>query len=216
MAIPNEFFLFRKYTKAVKEYLQDKCYLSRYSKTENVLVMYETPARAYAKFLYPIQNGQQARPVVSFHLSNYQYTQNENHLGFVNDYTYHSSSGNIRSAPPLLIYNLTYTLVLRTLLMSDMDILIYQIISTANKNKKHCNIIDGQWMELTSTDPRDETNLEPGDAEDRIIRFGMDMVVPRAYLPREVEEIEPVEQWQIEYQVANTGDSIGDTLVLPI
>lgn len=210
MAFPLEFFLFRSYSKAVKTYFQENCYLNRYPKDENVLVLYSTPARAYSRFLYPIENGEQARPVISFHLSGYQYGANENILGFVKEARYNSGNLTTKIVPPLLIYNLTYTAVFRTVLQSDMDVLLYQTLISSSKNKKYSAAVDGQWMELTSTEPRDEINLEPGDAQDRIIRFGMDLIVPRAYLPQIHEESGIIQQWQMEYQMGDVGDSITD------
>tara|TARA_Y100000310_G_C20634450_1_gene790429 strand:- start:1037 stop:1666 length:630 start_codon:yes stop_codon:yes gene_type:complete len=208
MAVPDSYFLFRKNSRAVKTYLQDNTYLTRYPKDSNVLVMYATPARAYSRFLYPIENGQQERPVVSFHLSGYQYLPNENLLGHELEYNYQSSNTVTEIVKPLLIYGLTYSVVIRTVLQSDMDILIYQILTTSSKNKKHWTTVEGQWMEIGSTEPRDEINLEPGDAQDRIIRFGLDLVVPRAYLPRDYVESGAIESWQLEYDVLDAGDSI--------
>ena len=208
MAVPNEFFLFRNYSVAVKAYLQNKCYLTRYKKNENVLVVYGTPARAFAKYVYPIVNGTQIQPIISFHLSNKQYAEGENQLGFVTDSTYNTTTQITKIVPPLLTYKLTYTLTLRTLTMSDMDILLYQILTTTSKNKKHWAIVDGQWMELGFSDIREETNLEPGEVQDRIIRYGIDLSVPRAYLPREYEEAGAIQSWQLNYLIGDIGDTL--------
>lgn len=208
MAYPSEFQLFRSYSKAVKAYIQNKCFLSRYPKDENVLVVYGTPARAFAKYVYPIVNGQQIQPIISFHLSSKQYAEGENNLGFINEHNYNTVTQITRTISPLLSYKLTYTLTLRTLTMSDMDVLLYQILTTTSKNKKHWAIVDGQWMELGFTDVREETNLEPGEVQDRVIRYGIDLSVPRAYLPREYTEAGAIQSWQINYEIGSTGDSI--------
>ncbi len=207
MAYPNEFFLFRNYSTAVKAYLQNKCFLSRYPKDENVLIIYSTPARAFAKYVYPIVNGQQIQPIISFHLSSNQYAETENLLGFVSESSYNTTTQVSRVVPPLLVYKLTYTLTLRTVTMADMDILLYQILTTTSRNKKHWAIVDGQWMELGFSDVREETNLEPGEVQDRVIRYGIDLTVPRAYLPREYQEAGAIESWQLNYL---TGDTISD------
>jgi len=208
MAYPNEFYLFRNYSIAVKSYLQNKCFLSRYPNDENVLIMYSTPARAFSKYIYPIVNGQQIQPIISFHLSENQYGETENLLGFVQKSNYNSTTQITTTVPPLLIYKLTYTLTLRTISVSDMDVLLYQILTTTSKNKKHCAIVDGQWMELGFSGVREETNLEPGEVQDRVIRYGIDLTVPRAYLPREYEESGAIQSWQLNYLVGDVGDSI--------
>jgi hypothetical protein len=208
MAYPNEYFLFRNYSVAVKAYLQNKTYLTRYPKDENVLIVYGTPARAFAKYVYPIVNGQQIQPVISFHLSGKQYAENENLLGFQNESSYISATQKTRTVPPLLVYKLTYTLTLRTLTMSDMDILLYQILTTTSRNKKHWAIVEGQWMELGFSDIREETNLEPGEVQDRVIRYGIDLSVPRAYLPREYTEAGSIQSWQLNYEIGNVGDTL--------
>ena len=161
MATPNEFQLFRNYSKAVKDYLQNSCYLTRYPQDRNVLVMHSTPERAFSKYLYPIINSDQIQPIISFHLSGIQYAQNENLLGFVNKYNYLPNTRKVEVLPPLLIYKLTYSVTLRTITISDMDVLLYQILTTSSINRKYHTAVDGQWMELSSTEPRNEINLEP-------------------------------------------------------
>jgi len=208
MAVPNEYFLFRNYSKAVKAYLQNKTYLTRYPQDENVLIVYGTPARAFAKYVYPIVNGAQIQPIISFHLSGKQYAETENLLGFQNESSYNMNTQITRTVSPLLIYKLNYTLTLRTLTMSDMDILLYQILTTTSKNKKHWAIVDGQWMELGFSEVREETNLEPGEVQDRVIRYGIDLTVPRAYLPREYTEAGAIQSWQLNYEIGDVGDSL--------
>ena len=208
MATPNEFQLFRNYSKAVKDYLQNSCYLTRYPQDRNVLVMHSTPERAFSKYLYPIINSDQIQPIISFHLSGIQYAQNENLLGFVNKYNYLPNTRKVEVLPPLLIYKLTYSVTLRTITISDMDVLLYQILTTSSINRKYHTAVDGQWMELSSTEPRNEINLEPGDVQDRIIRYGTDLVVPRAYLPREYVEERSIQDWLFEYQTEDVGDTL--------
>jgi len=183
-----EHYLFRLYSRAVKDWLINTCYLFRLSKEENVLVIYDTPGRAFAKYVYPLINGQQFRPTISFHLNGMAYGQNENNLGFVRDNKYNSTTQSWSQSKPALVYKLTYGVTIRTILASDMDILVYQLLTSASFNAKAASKVDGQWMEIHAGDPRDETNLEPGDAQDKIIRFGLDLTIPRAYLPRDYKE----------------------------
>lgn len=202
MAEILEHFLFRKYSKALKEWINDNLYLSRYPKDQNLQTIYATPARAFAKYLYnPIVNGEHIRPTLSFYLAQPQYSVSENILGYQTEKRVYTDTGVTKIIKPPLIYSLTYTVAIRTLLMSDMDILLYQLLTKAHKNKKAALIVDGQWMEIMAGDPRLETNLEPGDAQDRIVRYGLDITVPRAYLPREYSETGIIEEYDLTYNV---------------
>lgn len=203
MALPSEHFLFRDYSKAVKTFIEEKLNISRYPKDENVLAIYGTPARAFSKYFFPMLNGSQVRPLVSFTLANITYVQGENLLGFNDEMTYNSITGQTRAVPPLLIYKLDYRLTIRTTLMSDMDILLYQTLINTSMNKKYATAVDGQWMELGfNGSPSNEITLEPGDVQDRMIRYGIDLSVPRAYLPREYnEDTGTIQSWQLEYEL---------------
>ena len=194
-----EHFLFREYSRFIKQWLIDTCYLSRYPKEENTLVVYATPARAFAKYIYPIFNGEQIRPTISFTLTQATYTEGENLLGFVEETFFHSDTRTTDMVKPPLIYSLTYSVTTRTVLMSDADILAYQLMVNASKNRKAAMTIDGQWAEFSIGSPREETNLEPGDAQDRIVRRGFDLTVPRAYLPQTYTESGVIETYDINY-----------------
>lgn len=203
-----EFNLFKQYSQVVKDFIIETCYLSRYSKDSNVLVAYETPARAFARYIFPVINGQQIRPVISFHLANMQYLTAENHLGFVGEYIYDSTLVKVKDVKAPLIYSLLYPLTLRAVLLSDMDIMLYQLMVKAHKNKKAYKAVDGQWAEIMVGDPINETNLEPGDAQDKIIRFRVDLTIPRAYLPQRYGLIQPILGDSFTYQSTSPfGDS---------
>lgn len=206
MAIINEFFLFRNYSVAIKNWLQNNTYLSRYPKDENVLITYMTPPRAFVKYVIPIINGAPAQPTIAFHLSGIERQANQSHLGFVKEYKYVSGSKIVNIVSPPMIYRLVYSLIIYTRLQSDMDILLYQIMTAADPNRKGYDIVDSQWMEIGATDPRDETTLEPGDAQDKLIRFGIDLYVPRAYLPKTYKEVESIESTQTTYDADWNGE----------
>lgn len=197
MAKPLEAYLFRNYSIAIKKFLIESLYLSRYPDDENVSVSYMIPAKAFSKIVLPVINGQPLRPATAFHLSGNTYSANENHLGFVKENIYISESNVVKQVEPPQIRSLTYSLLLFTTLQSDMDILLYQLLIAAAPNKKGYRIVDGQWMEIKAGDPRDETTLEPGDAQDKLIRYGIDLTVPRAYLPRTYKEVPSAESVQI-------------------
>lgn len=188
MAERLEHFLFRNYSKAIKDWLSVTAVLSRYPNDQNVQVAYMTPEKAYSKYLYPIVNGQSIAPVITFMLIDSTYGESENSLGFVNDLRSYQSNGITRYVKPLLVYKLTYQISINTIMQSDCDVLMYQIMSNASKNRKAAVGVDGQWAEIMAGNPRNEINLEPGDAQDKLVRYGMDLTIPRAYLPRDFVE----------------------------
>lgn len=185
MAEKLEFFLFRNYSVAIKTWLSQTVGLSRYPNTQNVQVFYMTPERAFSKYLAPVVNGENVAPVITFMLMNPQYGEAENSLGFVNDVVAYQNTGIARYVKPLLVYKLLYQLSIHTILQSDMDVILYQIMSNASKNRKAAVAVDGQWAEIMASDFRNEIALEPGDAQDKLLRYGLDLTIPRAYLPRD-------------------------------
>lgn len=203
MAKPREFYLFRDYSIALKNWLIENLYLSRYNDDENVTVSYMTPAKAFSKTVLPVINGQPLRPTIAFHLSDTPYSQNENHLGWVSQNVYVSGSNVTKQVDAPQIRSLIYSLLLYTTLQSDMDILLYELLISAAPNKKGYKTVDGQWMEIKAGDPRDETTLEPGEAQDKLIRFGVDITVPRAYLPRTYKEIPSIMGDTYSYQIVS-------------
>jgi hypothetical protein len=185
MAEKLEFFLFRNYSVAIKTWLSQTVGLSRYPNAQNVQVFYMTPEKAYSKYLSPVVNGLTVNPIITFMLMNPQYGEAENSLGFANDVVTYQNTGVVRYVKPLLVYKLLYQLSVYTILQSDMDVILYQIMSNASKNRKAAVAVDGQWAEIMASDFRNEIVLEPGDAQDKLLRYGLDLTIPRAYLPRD-------------------------------
>jgi hypothetical protein len=200
-----EHFLFRNYSKAIKEWLTATAVLSRYPNdpSKNVQVAYMTPEKAYAKYLYPVVNGGNIAPMITFMLIQSSWAENENLLGFTNDIVHLNQTGKVRYVKPLLIYKLTYQISINTILQSDVDVLMYQIMSNASKNRKAAVAVDGQWAEIMASDPRNEIQLEPGDAQDKLIRYGMDLTIPRAYLPRDFVEYPQIIETQFNTEVVD-------------
>lgn len=188
MLKPYEHFLWRQYSIAVKQWLIENMYLSAYADDNNVTVVYTTPERAWAKYIYPVINGATISPNVNFHLTGTEYKDGENILGFVKDLKVIEETNKVKSIKPPLIYQLTYHVTIYTRLQSHMDILNYQILSRAHKNAKATFGVDGQWCEMSAVAPADEMELEPGETKDVSNRSGLDLVIPRAYLPLDYEE----------------------------
>ncbi len=194
-----EHYLFREYSIAVKRWLSDNVYLHRYPKEANVTVVYGTPERAWAEFVYPILNAGTLSPNINFHLTDMEYIEGENFLGFVKEYKNYQGRDIVVSPP--LVYKLTYSATFFTRTQSELDILFYQILTKAHKNRKGAFKVDGQWAEIMATDPTYETNMEPSGTEDIVRRGSLKIVVERAYLPLGVEEFTRINRIDMGYVV---------------
>jgi hypothetical protein len=189
--MPNlvEHFLFKEQSIAVKKFLQDSLWLTRYPTEQNVGVFYATPERAFIKLIVPIINGGNLYPTISVYLSGMEPAQGQTPGGYFKKFRPSENHENVfeEYAHPL-VYQLTYRTTLWTSLQSDMDILLYQAIVAAPQNRKYSTVVDGQWLEIEVKTPTTESTLDPGDARDISFRYGFDIVVPRAYLPLNHEE----------------------------
>lgn len=183
-----EYFWFLPYSIKVRDFLQKSLYLSSYHKDENTKVFYTTPSKAFARFIVPVINGSNLSPTITFHLTSQEINMNEMPGGFFKHFKYSNKNDLWESHRTPLPFTLTYRVTMWAARQSDMDILKYQAITSAPFNKKYVDIVDGQFMELESKMPTDESNLEPGEAQDVSVRVGFDIVIPRAYLPLDYEE----------------------------
>lgn len=185
---PEEHFLFRSYTKAVKEWLKKNTYLSTYPDDENVTVVFMTPEKAFAEYMQPVVNGATVSPNINFYLSSNEYIENENNLGWVKQYKNFDDNKKTKIINPPLVYRLTYSCTIYTRNLPEMDVILFQILSKTSQNRKAAIEVDGQWAEIKSSDPTNETNLEPAERQDIIHRWALDLTIPRAYIPAEFEE----------------------------
>src|SRR6478609_3335405 len=182
MNTPADFSLFRNYSLALKAWLEKNCYVSNLPQENNIEVIYSSVNRAWVNRVMQIANGQNTNGNINIILSSYEYLENENILGFVTE-TKPVDNTKVDIVKPPLVYSLTYKLTIFTRLQSEMDILIYQILTKAHKHAKAVMVVDGQWAEIVAGNPTPETNLETVDIQDRIVRTGIEMRVKRAYLP---------------------------------
>ena len=182
MGKPLEFNLFKNYSLGLQKWLNDNIYLSNLPGNNNINIQYDSIERAWVNIVMQIANGQNTSGNVNFVLTEMQYLENENILAFTHE-TMLESDGSVHIVRPPLVYQLTYRVTLFTRLQSEMDFLIYQILSKAHKHAKAVMFVDGQWAEMVATNPTDETNLEPGEVQDRIVRWGLNFIIKRAYLP---------------------------------
>lgn len=195
--IVSEFELFRLYSKEVKNFLKNHLYLSRYPLNENVQVEYATPPRAFVKFLVPVLNGGNLNPTVTFYLESMEYIENENLLGFNKQRRLNGTKYEHVYAP--LIYKLNYKAIIMVANPSDADVLQFQLLAAARKNKKHWGIVDGQWVEIVVGNPVDDSPVEPGE-NDKVYKRSVTVIIPRAYLPMEFIESGIIEQVNVKLE----------------
>lgn len=201
-----EHYLFREYSKSVKKWLEDNIYLHRYPKEGNIKVIYGTPEKAWAEFIYPVLNSGALSPNINFHLTEMEYLASENMLGFAKNYVKHNGR-NIIVSPPL-VYKLTYSATFFTRTQSELDILFYQMVSKAHRNKKAAFMVDGQWAELLVDSPTYETQMEPPSTEDIVRRGSVKLIIERAYLPLITEQFEQIKDMDISITISDINEGV--------
>ena len=198
---PYEQFIFREYSVSLKQWIIDNTYLSSYPADANITTVYTTPDRAWAKYIYPVINGAVLTPNISFHLTGMEYSSDQNLLGFVKEYKPIANSTKLKAVRAPLIYKLTYSATIYTRNQPEMDVILYQLVSKAHRNAKGVMFVDGQWAEIEAGDPRDESNLEPQEAQDVIRRTGIDLTIARAYVPLAYDEVQSIGAFEFTYDV---------------
>jgi hypothetical protein len=184
-----EHFWFLPYSLEIRKFLQRSLYLSSYPKDKNVAVYYSTPSRVFAKFIVPVINGGNLTPMVTFNLQSQQPTAGQTPGGYFKKYQRSKINNEVwETLRHPLPYELIYRVTAWTARQSDMDILMYQAMTSAPFNRKYAVKVDGQWAEFEVKNVTPELNLDPGESQDVAIRYGFDIIVPRAYLPLNYEE----------------------------
>lgn len=203
MAVPVEYFLFKPYLISIKEWLKQNCYLSRLPEDKNVKVEWLTPSKAFVKYVIPAierENGSLENPLITFYTSSMSKAGNGETPGqWVKLYNRQDNCTIIAQTHPI-VYSLSTKITIFTSLQSDMDILLYEIISKT-QHKKSAILVQNQWCEIGSSDPRDETNTNPPEAQDKIIKYSIDLITPRAYLPIEPITYGSIEEIEMNYEV---------------
>jgi len=189
MADRLEHFWFLPYSIEIKKFLSAKLYLSSYPVDNNVQVYYTTPSRAFAKFIQPVINGGNLDPTITFTLQTLQTAPGQTPGGYFKKYKKHEGSDDVwETLRHPLPYELVYRVTVWTTRQSDMDILLYQAMAAAPFNRKYATKVEGQWAEFEVKNPSRESNMDPGEGQDVSVRYGFDIIVPRAYLPLDYEE----------------------------
>jgi hypothetical protein len=167
-------------------------------------VVYANMERSVALIAQPLRNGTIDSPGISFYISDMQLTA-EKSRPRENYYTrrYKDNNRNITSVakvPPLLEYQVQYSVNIWSVYMQEMDILQYQLITEFNPQKffwigepvfgmdyagdREDREHKGQWAHATLNAVADVSELEPGDAQNRALRYDINFTITNAFLPQ--------------------------------
>jgi hypothetical protein len=142
----------------------------------DVPVMYQTPARAFAEITMPTVNDQIALPIITFTLSGQNYDANRNWGGY-----FFPNFGRSRTADGWQIqrkpmpWELTYVVTIWTKYQIDMDIIMYRLLSRFTPDSYITAYGIAARTQLTNH--TNTSDLEPGEATDRMIRNDLSLKV---------------------------------------
>jgi hypothetical protein len=167
-------------------------------------IVYANMDRSVALIAQPLRNGSIDSPGISFYISDVQFSP-EKSRPHENYYTrrYKDNNRNITSVakvPPLLEYQVQYSVNIWAVYLQEMDILQYQLVTEFNpqkffwigesnygmnyggdrENREH----RGQWAHATLSAMSDVSELEPGDAQNRALRYEVNFTITNAFLPQ--------------------------------
>lgn len=204
MATPNEFALFKPYLLATKEWLKRVCYLTRYSPEDNVKVEWSTPAKAFVKYIIPLverENGSLKNPLITMSLSAMTPAGSGETPGqwYKLQVLKADKSGSSELYHPC-VFSLGININIYTSLQSDMDILLFQLL-TNSIHRKAAFIVEEQWCEIGGGEPTNQTNSIPPEAQDKVIKYSMDLKIPRAYLPIDVVSRDIITKVEVNYEM---------------
>jgi len=167
-------------------------------------IVYANFQRSVATIAQPLRNGTIDTPGVSFFVNDFQY-KIEKSRPRENYYTRKYKDNNsgaiigVAAVPPLQEYELHYTVNIWAVYQQEMDILLYQIMSEFAPEKyfwigesaygfdyskdRMDRENHGQWAHALMESMSNVSELEPGDAQDRTIRYEISFTIDNAFIP---------------------------------
>ena len=187
MVSKAEYYIFREYSKAIKEWLIKTVYLSTYKSDKQPQVIFMTGEKAYAKIKSDVINGYPDTAYVAFILKGAEEDPSQRPLGFV--YETKVSEDTIQKIRHPMIYKLNYEVNIYTRLMAENDIINYQILSNSFKNHAGVITVGNQWGEIYGEALTPTAEVADLTNTDRIVKSTINLSVPRGYVPFPIEEI---------------------------
>jgi hypothetical protein len=167
-------------------------------------IVYANMDRSVALIAQPLRNGSIDSPGISFNITDVQFSA-EKSRPHENYYTrrYKDNNRNITSVakvPPLLEYQVQYSVNTWAVYQQEMDILQYQLVAEFNPQKffwigetgyganytgdREDREHKGQWAHAIVSSIADVSELEPGDAQTRSLRTELNFTITNAFLPQ--------------------------------
>ena len=187
MVSKPEYYIFREYSKALKEWLIKTVYLSTYKADKQPQVVFMTGEKAYAKIKSDIINGFPDTAYVAFILNDADEDPNQRPLGFVYENKFKKDT--VYKIRHPMVYSLKYKVVIYTRLMAENDIINYQILTNSFKNHAGVIVVENQWGEIYGESLTPTAEVADLTNTDRIVKSEINLSIPRAYVPFPVEEI---------------------------
>lgn len=172
-------------------------------------IIYGNVSRSISTIAVPLRQGTIDSPGIGFFISNTQ-LKFEKSRPVENYYTRKYRDSNtgaiigVAAVPPLIEYELHYTINIWSVYQQEMDMLLYQIISEFNPQKFFWigdsnygmnydkNRADrehkGQWAHALLESINDASDLESGDAADRVLRQEITFYIENAYVPQPFDD----------------------------
>lgn len=176
---------------------------------QRVNVFYANMEKSISLIANPLRNGHYDTPGVAYYISDYQY-KIEKSRPRENYYTKRTKDNNtgtisgVNTVSPLQEYQVHYIINIWARYQQELDMMQYQILSEfapqkwfwingaiydpdESRGKEH----QGQWAHCLVDVAQDVSELEPGDAQFRTLRFEIGFMVTNAFIPLPYEKDSP-------------------------
>lgn len=171
----------KEYSKAVKEMLILSCNIPGEVPERNVNVHYAVPSVAFAKIITPIINGSNLNPTITFYLATEALTEHQGGQDFI--FRLWTGRGTTINYPHPIVKELRYRVTLFAKNMEEVNTILSQVEIMAPKGYPFHLLVNNQPTDIyVDSNFSMESNLMPGAAADRVLQYGFDIVVPRAYI----------------------------------
>jgi len=176
---------------------------------QRINVYYADMEKAIAMIASPLRNGTIDTPGVAYYIGDYTYNVEKSRPreNYYIKRTKDNNTGNVsgvNTVPPLQEYQVNYTINIWARYRQELDMMQYQILSEFAPQKwfwipgaiydaeaSRGVELQGQWAHCTMGSAQDVSDLEPGDAQFKTLRFEIGFTVTNAFVPLPFEKDSP-------------------------
>jgi hypothetical protein len=176
-------------------------------------VVYADFDRAVASVVQPLRNGKIDSPALSYYITDYQLSLEKSRPAEnfdIRQYKDNNTGGivGVAKVPPLLEYQVHYVVNAWAVYQQEMDILQYEMVTEFNPQKffwigdpaygmnyqgdRMNRQFHGQWSQAIVDNFADVSELEPGDSQQRTLRFELSFTLMNAFLPQPFDDQQPM------------------------